>query len=164
MNRSFAAALSLLIANSAYAADSLCLKSEAVYFSCAAGKKLVSLCGSNQINESEGYITYRYGSKAHLELEYPNKITHPKRLFSVEYQLWAHDERTDINFKNGAYYYSIYSQFIGGLFDPNVTNSGYGESAGVIVSRKGKEIADIRCTGEVTIAIEPLKFLSNNQE
>jgi hypothetical protein len=55
------------------------------------------------------------------------------------------------------------NQFIGGQFDPDAENSNYGESAGVTAGRKDKEISDIRCTEAVTVAIEPLKFLTKKQ-
>jgi hypothetical protein len=163
MSRAFIAVILFVMATCTYAQNNLCQKNEAVYFSCLAGKKIMSLCGSKQISESEGYLIYRFGKDGHIELEYPNKILSPKGLFSIEYQLWAHDEKTSISFKNGTYYYSIYNQFIGGQTDSDATNSSYGETAGIVVNRKNKVIADIRCSDEITIAIKPLKFLSTKQ-
>jgi hypothetical protein len=162
MYRSFIVAIVFVLSNAASATDSLCRENETVYFSCAAGKKLISLCGSKQLNESEGYLTYRFGTERHLELEFPTNISHPKGLFSVQYLLLAHDERIDISFKIGDYLYNIYDEFIGGQGDPNDTKPRGG--AGIAVSKESKAIADIQCTSPATNKIAQLKFLFKKNE
>ena len=55
-----------------WAAESLCNAQEQVIFSCSLGKKMVSVCASNDFSASSGYLQYRFGQKDALELAFPN--------------------------------------------------------------------------------------------
>lgn len=59
--------------------ESLCKRTEKVYFSCSikGGEKIVSLCGSKELRDSDknyGYLQYRFGQVDNLELEFPKAL------------------------------------------------------------------------------------------
>ncbi len=53
--------------------DSLCSPGERVVFSAFAegSNKLVSICSSSPLNESRGYLQYRFGRPGKIELQFP---------------------------------------------------------------------------------------------
>lgn len=53
---------------------SLCSKSEINYSSCRIGTKIASFCLSGDVSEKGGYLQYRFGTKAKIELVYPERI------------------------------------------------------------------------------------------
>ncbi len=114
---------------------SLCRQSEGTYFSCSAGSKIVSLCASNPISKDRGYLQYRFGAEAHVELQYPERRAPPHEYFTRYSSAFAHGWVTHINFQSGEFTYAIYNSAFGG-----------DEKAGVKVVKGGKVVSDIRCT------------------
>ncbi len=76
----------LALAQYANAADrrpSLCKRDEVAIFSCNLGSKVVSLCASRDIAEAAGTMSYRFGRKGAIELEYPAPPMHPRMAFTA---------------------------------------------------------------------------------
>lgn len=65
--------------------ESLCTENERSLYSCTMGKKLLSICASNDLSKSTGYLQYRFGRIDHLELQYPAEKVHPRGLFSLSF-------------------------------------------------------------------------------
>lgn len=65
------------------AAHSLCAANERVIFSAAVRRstKLASLCASQQLDRSSGYVQYRFGRPGHLELQFPATRGRTQRQF-----------------------------------------------------------------------------------
>src|SRR5688500_5940508 len=53
--------------------NTLCAKTERVIFACVLRRpaKIVSVCASKDLTRDTGYVQYRFGSPAKIELEYP---------------------------------------------------------------------------------------------
>lgn len=64
---------------------SLCTETERSLYACTMGKKLLSICASNDLSKSAGYLQYRFGRIDHLELQYPIEKLHPRGLFSLSF-------------------------------------------------------------------------------
>lgn len=135
----------------AIAGENLCGTDEITYFSCRSKQKLVSLCGSARIDETKGYIQYRFGSKAAVELAFPAKGRHPLGVFSKGFIIWSHGGyEATVNFSRGQYRYAIYSNLQLGSVEAmnNATTDLYGPHAGVRVYRGDKVVAEVRCTND----------------
>lgn len=63
----------------------LCTQGETAVFSCTMGKKLLSVCASDDLSKSAGYLQYRFGRAGQIELQYPTERLHPLRLFSLSF-------------------------------------------------------------------------------
>lgn len=150
MQKMFAIAL-LAMTIPASAEENLCGKDEIVYFSCQSKHKLVSLCGSAPIDETKGYMQYRYGKKAAIELSYPAKYRHPLGVFSKGFIIWSRGGyEATVNFSIGQYTYSIYSNLQLGSAEAmnNATTDLYGPHAGVRVYHADALVAEIGCTSD----------------
>jgi hypothetical protein len=146
---------------SAAPAASLCQAGEQVYFACTVGKgpRQLALCGRlSGSPEASGYLQYRFGTPAHLDLVYP-----ARREGSLERFSWRRDymktrrmESYELAFRNGRYGYTVYlSSYPLG----DEESDGYAEDAGVRVSDGGKQLADLRCGGAVTQYLSGLGVL-----
>jgi len=51
---------------------------------CSLGKKMVSVCASNDFSASSGYLQYRFGQKDTLELAFPNLAESARASQSVQ--------------------------------------------------------------------------------
>src|SRR5262245_37129413 len=60
----------------------LCETEEKTVLACRTGKKIVSVCASNDLSPSSGYLQYRFGvPQKPPELVYPVAREHPKTSF-----------------------------------------------------------------------------------
>lgn len=123
-------------------AQSLCKKPEISYFSCNIGRKILSLCGSDDLSKSGGYVQYRFGTNTLTELTYPEEKKHPKGVFFYNFAAQSSAMLAHINFKNGNFVYVIYD-------DDYVIDYKTGKrefTSGVSIIRDGKEIKDMKCS------------------
>src|ERR1700733_9023089 len=94
---------------SAYADEAtLCQSYEEIYFSCPVGDKVISLCASGNISPKNGYVQYRFGTRTHIELEFPDKPYPPGSRFSISDIHEGSLDYTHVKFKSGGYDYVIY--------------------------------------------------------
>jgi hypothetical protein len=81
-----------------------CLPTETTYFSCVTlNKKLISLCG-----QLPGFLQYRYGSKKHIEMHYPDYASGNVDKFTYAHYWRSQADRTEINFSNNDKEYALF--------------------------------------------------------
>ncbi len=140
--------------------ETLCTADEAVLFSCnTRTNRIVSLCGSKGLTESTGYIQYRYGRPAKIELVYPSAKVPPKGKFTKDFRDWPRGGyESSLSFVIGHYTYTVYSDFMMGSTEAvNEDTSGtYGPHAGVRVETDdGRRGADIPCVQDDVLDNDP---------
>lgn len=118
---------------------SLCETRERTVWTCRAGARTISICASQDLNETEGYAQYRIGRPGALELEYPAGRVHPRGRFT--YTLYPQGNQS-LDFRNGGYDYRVFED----LRSPE---------DGVYVERDGRTISEIACNGGE--GFEPLR-------
>lgn len=90
--------------------ESLCSGNEEIVFSCSHDNKTVSLCSTKNLSPSSGSITYRFGTKNKIELEYPSSKTTPADAFKAHFESWAKGSGSEISFVSGKYKYVVYNR------------------------------------------------------
>jgi hypothetical protein len=117
--------------------NSLCSATEKVFFSCATGKKIVSICASADYPAPSAAFQYRFGPKGAPELVWPETAT----------------SRAGVTFGNIGYSGGGlgYIRFTKGDIE-YVVYSGMGKGwakDGVMVQKNGKSLANHLCKGDV---------------
>ncbi len=110
--------LTVLPAISIANTNSLCLKTEKIFFNCSTPTgKLISVCGSTELSESRGYLQYRIGRKnTPAELVYPQNLIHPRGSFSFgSASFGAKSGGTNLRFKIAEFEYTVF--YSSGAFD-----------------------------------------------
>lgn len=136
--RSLLIALSLLAALPAIARDRphLCNAGEFAAWSCATGGKIASLCASANLNESDGTLTYRFGTRKKFELSYPAEGAKPQASFTGGVTGYSGGGTDYIRFTIGDIAYTLYSDYYRGR-----------EMDGITIERGGKLLSALRCRG-----------------
>lgn len=112
------------------------------------GTKAVSVCGSPDLTADSGFLQYRFGRLAALELSYPpagtdwRKVTHGGTL------MFSGGGGAFLAFTNAPFRYVVYS----------ATGRGWGSKAGVVVEKNGRKIASLACKGKVKSELGPELF------
>jgi hypothetical protein len=119
----------------ARAQDSLCQPGEAIVFACHVGTKTVSLCRPPALAPE---LTYRFGTPARVELAYPPAGKQMRAPFTVSNAPLAGGGITTVAFRRGEYEYEVYSMVGRGDAAPRFED-------GVLVLRRGKEVAKLVC-------------------
>lgn len=133
--------------------ESFCSSREMVVFACRIGAKLVSVCAANEISATSGYLQYRFGKPNAgnaMELMLPNGETVPPEAAVGEAVPFAGGGGSWLRFRNGAYGYAVYTGI--GRWGPNGETA---EKQGVLVTKGGKTVANLRCTGDLTSELGP---------
>jgi hypothetical protein len=143
--------VALLLPSPIFAASAYthCKPGETIVFSCSTGSRVLSVCASPDISKNAGYLQYRYGLKDNPEFVYPETPQHPAGLFTPGTQPLAGGGMTFLQFKNGAYTYTVFSAL--GKFGKSCGTPQ--EQAptclrtidGVAVQSNGREVANIPC-------------------
>ena len=94
---------------------SLCSKTEKILFSCLVkpNYKIVSLCASTQLTKIEGYLQYRFGTPAKVELEYPKQRADSQKAFEYNHYFRAQVDLTEISFSIDGYDYTLFDNYNG---------------------------------------------------
>ncbi len=103
--------------------QTLCAEGEANLFSCEIGKKILSICGSKDLDHEKGWMQYRFGTSEKLDLIYPEKNEHPKKHFKSN-RLYSSAEQSliqELQFKRSNTEYAVYTQDIKGKREAGVT-------------------------------------------
>lgn len=127
---------------SAADADALCDPSERVIWSCSAGPRRLAVCASGELSSTTGYLQYRAGEGAGLDVTYPSKPVHPKGLFVLSLL----PRGASLAFRNGDDHYAIHEPLIG--------------SSTIDVVRAGRAVATITCA----IATDGLTLTSTQEQ
>ena len=142
-------------------AQTHCDSNEQVVFSCSTGKKVISLCSSNEASITRGYMQYRFGAIGSAELKYPASLENPKGKFTVENELMplnddgSRNEETDLNFKIGSFRYLL-------IYEANNNTSNYKNSkdtretvgANLSVFKDDKQIANLKCINSTILKMK----------
>ena len=93
----------------------LCAKDERVIFSCPIKRplKIVSLCASKDLASDRGYLQYRFGLPAKIELEFPKERTATQQKFQYSHYFRAQVDMTEIGFNINGYQYQITDDYNG---------------------------------------------------
>jgi hypothetical protein len=120
-----------------WAAESLCNTQEQIIFSCSLGKKMVSVCASNDFSASSGYLQYRFGQKDALELAFPDLTESAPAAQFVQAQtlMFAGGGGGYLRFINEPYHYIVYAAI----------GKGWGTKDGVAVEKNNQLIANLEC-------------------
>jgi hypothetical protein len=98
-----------------FQAGTLCAKDERVIFSCPIRRpaKIVSLCASKNLTADTGYVQYRFGLPAKVELEYPKDRSGAQQKFQYTHYFRAQVDLTEISFNSEGYEYQITDDYNG---------------------------------------------------
>lgn len=113
---------SLLSAAFGAQSQTLCADGEDSVFSCEIGKKILSICGSKDLDHEKGWMQYRFGTSEKLDLIYPEKNEHPKKHFKSN-RLYSSVEQSliqELQFKRSNTEYAVYTQEIKGKKEAGV--------------------------------------------
>ena len=88
---------------------SLCQTKEKVIFSCSTGKKLISVCSSENLSTTSGYVQYRYGTKENPELSIPDPQAPPSSFSTGGTLIYSGGGGAYMRFNKGTYSYVVYS-------------------------------------------------------
>ncbi|HEY5838618.1 MAG TPA: hypothetical protein VIT19_06235 [Pyrinomonadaceae bacterium] len=93
--------------------STLCAKTERVIFACVLRRpaKIVSVCASKDLTRDTGYVQYRFGSPAKIELEYPKDRTGTQQKFEYTHYMRALVDLNEINFSVDGVDYSVVDDY-----------------------------------------------------
>jgi hypothetical protein len=96
-------------------ANSLCTKDERIIFSCPIKRpaKIVSVCASKDLTSDRGYIQYRFGLPAKVELEFPKERQGSQQKFQYSHYFRAKVDLTEISFTVNGYEYQVTDDYNG---------------------------------------------------
>lgn len=125
-------------------AESLCLPSEQIAFSCIAKMHIVSLCASTPFTSETGDMQYRFGTKSHIEFQFPQVPSAQGKEFHLSSISYGGGGETHLSFTNGRFKYIIYDRTTKGKEDrEGVRPTSF--SAGVFVRKGSKKTVHYRC-------------------
>jgi len=114
----------------------LCKKKENDVFSCASGKKVISICEEVYDKKEKNILTYRYGKlNVKPELEYSSKKGKMEESFNYAFDGYMNGNTKELSFEVGKYRYTI-NQDIHNYKD---------NSAGLTVEKNNKIIKYFPC-------------------
>ena len=120
-----------LMATTSHATASLCSPTEEVVFSCSSTTKTISLCASSDLSSSSGYMQYRLGTKAEIDLVFPEARVHPRGHFSQSSVSYSSGASSYLSFVNGHFRYLLYDVLVA-KSPPQI---GHYHGVGVVVLR-----------------------------
>ena len=139
-----AASSGVLSAEAQTTTATLCADNETALFTCPIGAKTLSLCASSPLTPESGYVQYRFGSAAKVELEFPGSKVHPRNSLTLFGSGFARGYVAHLNFNVGAYTYVVYDRLVGAF--QNGRPEGHDHYAGVIVAKRGKVVSRLPCS------------------
>jgi hypothetical protein len=95
--------------------NSLCSRNERIIFSCPIKRpaKIVSVCASKDLTSERGYIQYRFGLPAKVELEFPKERPGSQQKFHYIHYFRAKVDLTEISFTINGYEYQVTDDYNG---------------------------------------------------
>jgi hypothetical protein len=136
---------------------SLCRADEIVVFDCRFEHKQLALCGKGDFNRSGASLLYRFGTPAHVEMEYPAPGKRPE--FSQQDDGWAGgiDENGDrsggseklVWFGRGRRDFVLFSREVREPFDGKINQTR--RAAGLLIVDRGQVESVQVCTNEARL-------------
>jgi hypothetical protein len=136
---------------------SLCSKGETVVFSCPlkSSTKVVSLCSSEKLTKTEGFLQYRFGVRGNVELEYPKDRSRPEHAFHYNHYFRAQVDLTEISFSIDGYTYTISESFNGeekpAISEERLTVTRPNSEKDVTYDCRGRAKVDFSAVSEVLV-------------
>jgi hypothetical protein len=95
------------------AATSHCGAGETIYFNAAVNgsPKVVSLCGSADLDANGAWLQYRFGEPGHVELSYPGENADFRSAFTYRRYTRPRVTYLKLDFSNGGYNYAIFEGY-----------------------------------------------------
>ena len=121
--------------------NTLCAKTERVIFACALRRpaKIVSVCASKDLTRETGYLQYRFGLPAKVELEYPKDRAGSQQKFAYTHYFRAQVDLTEIKFSVNGVEYSVVDDYNGEEKPPQSLE-------GLTINWPGTEKKEVRYT------------------
>ncbi len=141
---------------------SLCARNEKTIWSCeTANRKIVSVCGSKQLDKQRGYIQYRFGGPGRVELEYPQQRQNTQTAFAYFRYTRPLVTYLGLRFKINEHAYEVYDNS-----NEEEGAGGGGSEAGVTVTPAGNtaKMVDYRCRKNVVHHLTDLEEIVPNTE
>ncbi|WP_322059488.1 hypothetical protein [Paraburkholderia sp. J63] len=126
-------------------AVSLCNEGESVVFSCEVGKAYASVCASQDLSPTQGYIQYRHGQPGHLDMEYPSVSSSRMAVFKAGSLIFSGGGGAWLRIVRNSFSYTIFTA--SGKW---AKNGGIADAAGVVVKKNNRDIASKSCSGRPT--------------
>ena len=117
------------------AIDSHCSVDELVVFNCSTGKKTVSVCASQAISTTSGYLQYRFGRIGALEMKIPVDMKLSSADIQANTLMFSGGGGAYIRFTNQRFNYVVYTAI----------GRGWGEKAGVAVEKDHQIQVNLPC-------------------
>jgi hypothetical protein len=128
--------LAFLTAWSALSADTFCRAQEQTVFSCTLGQNIVSVCASDDLSPTRGYLQYRFGPKNSTAFSLPASTQSSSRAWiRARSLMFAGGGGGYIRFFHGRYQYIVYSAI----------GRDWGTKDGVAVEKDGKLLRHFTC-------------------
>ncbi len=133
---------------------SLCTASEHIIFSCTVKQgKVLSLCGSRDLTKDRGYLQYRFGLPAKVELEFPKDRTGTQQKFHYSHYFRAQVDMTEISFTNEGYQYLLFDTYNGeekpAVSEQGITITPPGKQNGTTLQCHTKPKADFSILADI---------------
>ena len=141
-----------------WAHETHCLKEEKTLFSCLVGKQIASICTSQDLSPTAGYMQYRYGSSGKVEISLPQPKEHPLKHVEADTYQAASGQNGSITFPHGAYAYTVYWESYRSDTNNSNGSSIWIEHAGLRISKGNAIVADRKCASPTPgdhLAIDP---------
>jgi len=137
LKTAFIGGLVYLVSLPVWATESHCQEQEQIIFSCSLGKKIISVCASNDFSASSGYLQYRFGQKNAPELIFPSLIQSAKssQYIQARILMFAGGGGGYLRFIKGHYNYIVYTAI----------GKGWGAKDGVAIEKSNQLIANLEC-------------------
>lgn len=113
-----------------------CKPDETIVFSCPSGTRIISVCASKNLSQTDGYIEYRYGKFKALEINFPPLERRAQQYVQARRLMFAKGGGVYLRFNNAPFSYNVYSAFVGGE----------GPKEGVLVQKNDRDITRHQCT------------------
>jgi hypothetical protein len=137
----------------------LCEKNETVIFSCGMRQstKILSLCGSKELGQQQGYVQYRFGQPGKVELEYPASRQNTQSAFTYARYTRPLVTYLALRFETNGYKYAIHQDDVEDI-KPAVRES-Y-----VSIVAPGKDAVEMKCSEPVAGGLMKLEDIVPNDE
>ena len=140
--------------------ESLCAAQEAIVFNCRVGDKLVSICASKNAGAAEPALQYRFGlpiAEEIPELKLPVADDKMPTTVSGESGSIPGGAGSWLRFRRAPYSYTVYSATGKWGAKGEIT-----EKQGVVVERRGANIAGAKCSGKLQSQLNAEWFTKNS--
>lgn len=143
-----AALVALSPPHAAAAGASHCTAGQQTLFACSTGRKLLSVCASADLAKDSGYVQYRFGVPGRSAFVLPVAGVDWRPVTRGGSLMFSGGGGSYIAFASPPYRYVVYSAI----------GRGWGSKAGVVVEKRGRQIASLSCNEPAISVLGPDLF------